>query len=209
MCSSTNAPSVLLISVTSETRGTAPASTVVPPGDRFSANAPFRSNTVFRYWRPALVRDEIFGVSWNVAVPLASAVYEKKFVRLSVLNPVLIVAKSTHSSRRHRSVSIRCAKSMPPVPRNASQLVGRQLAVPLPMNRLTPWLTVSEKNSFGVKARYPYRPLFLLPGPPSPLDKRPVVLLSVCGSRCTLDTNPVDTATSSREFGCVSTLARR
>jgi len=50
-------------------------------------------------------------------------------------------------------VSIRCVKSIPLVARNASQFAGRQLAVPLPMNRLTFWLTVSEKNSLGVKAR--------------------------------------------------------
>ena len=102
---------------------------------------------------PRVVREESVGVSWNVAVPLASPVYEKKFVRLSVLNPVLTVPKSTHSSRRQRSVSSRWVKSRPLVARNASQLVGRQFAVPLPMNRLMFWFTVSEKNSLGVKAR--------------------------------------------------------
>ena len=37
--------------------------------------------------------------------------------------------------------------------KDRNQFAGRQLAVPLPMNRLTFWLTVSEKNSLGVKAR--------------------------------------------------------
>ena len=64
------------------------------------------------------------------------------------------------------------------------------------MKRLMSCRTVSEKNWSGVYKRYPKRPLSLLPGPPNPLERSPVVLLSVCGRRWLLEMKPVLTATS-------------
>jgi len=62
------------MSVVSREFGITPDEIVVDPGARSSPEAPFRSNTSFRYCAPADVRDESTGLSWNVAVAVASAV---------------------------------------------------------------------------------------------------------------------------------------
>ena len=71
---STNAPSVTVLSVDSSAWGVDPAVTVVPPGDRFSAYAPLRSNTFLTYWTPAVERDVSVGLSTNDAVASAFTV---------------------------------------------------------------------------------------------------------------------------------------
>ena len=71
---STNAPNVTVLSVASSACGVDPAVTVVPPGARFSAKAPLRSNTFLTYWTPAVVREVSVGLSTNDAVASAFAV---------------------------------------------------------------------------------------------------------------------------------------
>ncbi len=95
--------------VLSRTVGIDPPVTVVAPPAKPSANATLRSFFVLKYWAPSVVRDVRVGLNVNDAVPLTSPVYWKKVVRSSCLNPVLMVAKFTQSSRTHRSVSNRLA----------------------------------------------------------------------------------------------------
>src|SRR5438128_12082468 len=101
------------MSVASETRWIAPAPTLVAPGGRSEPDAPLRSNTSFKYCAPADVRDDSTGLSWNVAVAFASPVEEKKFVRLSVLNPRFVLPQLGPSLPRHRSASRRLGGASP------------------------------------------------------------------------------------------------
>src|SRR5947207_15003492 len=71
---STTASSVTGLSVASSAWGVAAAVPVVPPGARFPAKAPLRSNTFFTYWTPAVEREVSVGLSTKDAVASAFAV---------------------------------------------------------------------------------------------------------------------------------------
>src|SRR2546428_759780 len=74
--------------------GTGAAVTVVAPPERFSPYAPLRSNTFLKYCTPAVVREARLEVRRRFADTFPSAVYWKKFVRLSCLKPVLVVVEN-------------------------------------------------------------------------------------------------------------------
>jgi len=73
-CCSTNAPIVTVLALDSSAWGIDPAVTVVPPGARFSAKAPLRSNTFLTYWTPPVVREVSVGFRTKDAVASAFTV---------------------------------------------------------------------------------------------------------------------------------------